>query len=237
MVQVLSQSPENSVGRAFTTDETDWERRMGPHARCAKERREREESGLPFLPVVRMTGGMSHRCHNDAVAPDEIGDVVGKIGKVDAPLIKSGGLLGVAFGFWQKLQNRAYRSGAISRRPAKTAGAGTAEVSPASNPAMRRAISHSQAASEPGSGSESMLTRRRSSVESINELYWQNCRCPIPKLLRRGFRKDLLFLWIGPLFVVDELRERWRRQAEGGTSPRMKRMGQRGNLHAVIPLA
>ena len=43
-------------------------------------------SDLALLPVIRMAGSMSDRCHNDAVATDEIGEAVGKSGEIDTSM-------------------------------------------------------------------------------------------------------------------------------------------------------
>lgn len=59
----------------------------------------------------------------------------------------------------EELQNKAHRSGAICRSLAKTSPAGIGFDSPALKWATRRAISDSHAASAPGSGSRSTLSK------------------------------------------------------------------------------
>jgi len=70
--------------------------------------------------------------------------------------------------FGKELKYQAHWPGAISRNRANTSPAGIGWDSPASKRAMRRAISASQAASAPGSGSKSTLSRRRRREEDVD---------------------------------------------------------------------
>jgi hypothetical protein len=64
--------------------------------------------------------------------------------------------LGLGTGFGEELQNEAHLSGAIRRKRSNTSLAGIGREAPESKRSIRRAISASQAASAPGSGSSSV---------------------------------------------------------------------------------